>query len=252
VSTPLDYEASGGGFRRTYASVALLSAVLFFLTSLPLIAPDLHNNLEPILMLPWLALGASTFVFREIAAHHGRSHPNAAFQQRRAVTMLLVSGAVIGGLGAAGKIFGADPHDGTRSRMKCESNLRQIGLAMLLYANANGGTYPQTIDQLLVFHWDDITPELFCCPAANDTPAAGPTTRAVVSDLLSGGHLSYVYLGGRFRDPAPTDAVLAYEPPGVHGGNVMNVLFGDGHTESVSQSQAELLLAKLHAGHNPP
>ena len=203
-------------------------------------------------MLPWLALGASTFIFREIAAHQGRSHPNATFQQRRAVTILLASGALIGGLGAAGTIFGEDAHDRTRARVKCESNLRQIGLAMLLNANANGGTYPQTIDELLVFHWDDITPELFCCPATNDTPAAGPTTRAVVLDLLSGGHLSYVYLGGRFRDPAPADAVLAYEPPGVHGSNGMTVLFGDGHTEFVSQRQAESLLAKLHAGHNPP
>ena len=32
----------------------------------------------------------------------------------------------------------------TANRVKCASNLRQIGQAMLLYANENKGTYPRT------------------------------------------------------------------------------------------------------------
>ena len=36
----------------------------------------------------------------------------------------------------------------TANRVKCASNLRQIGQAILLYANENKGNYPRTITSL--------------------------------------------------------------------------------------------------------
>jgi len=251
VSTPLDYEPPIVSSRRTYAWASLLSAALFCASALPLIAPDLHNHLEPILLAPWLALGISALIFRQVAAQHGRSHPNAAFQQRRAVTILIVSGALIGGWGAAGKIFGEDPHNFVRGQVKCASNLKQIGLAMMLYANENGGVYPNAVDQLVTFHSEYIS-DIFCCPQASDTPATGPTTQAVAANLMAGGHLSYVYLGNGFTNAASVDAVLAHETPGHHRGGGMNVLFGDLHVEFISERQAKALLAELQAGFNPP
>src|SRR5689334_9677104 len=95
----------------------------------------------------------------------------------------------------------------TANRVKCGSNLRQIGQAILLYSNENKGAYPRTIydtTQPLHFHSDgsnggavvdpfktspwtqqsysndpimamfllirtqDITAEVFVCPSSND------------------------------------------------------------------------------------
>ena len=45
----------------------------------------------------------------------------------------------------------------TANRVKCGSNLRQIGQAALLYANANGGHLPP--DMPMFLH-EDLTPEI--------------------------------------------------------------------------------------------
>jgi len=90
----------------------------------------------------------------------------------------------------------------TANRVKCASNLRQIGQAILLYANENKGNYPRTITSLsttvtptwgtgtagfsdpflngsglanndvsaaffLLMRTQDITPEVFTCPSSN-------------------------------------------------------------------------------------
>jgi len=95
------------------------------------------------------------------------------------------------------------------NRVKCSSNLRQVGLAMLMYANAerNGGfprvyfdsqansitcdttgnTDPQTFNQInnvpassfLVLKTQDLSPEVFVCPSSSgergfSTPGALP------------------------------------------------------------------------------
>jgi hypothetical protein len=46
-------------------------------------------------------------------------------------------------------------------RVRCGSNLRQIGQAMLLCAHDHGGKYPATIADLLQ---EDVMPNVFVCP----------------------------------------------------------------------------------------
>src|SRR5688572_13780428 len=86
----------------------------------------------------------------------------------------------------------------TANRVKCASNLRQIGQALLLYGNENKGNYPRTIyvvgdpptwgsdadmtdpfpapgmtpndvtaAMFLLIRTQDITPEVFVCPSSN-------------------------------------------------------------------------------------
>ena len=113
-----------------------------------------------------------------------------------------------------------------RNEVKSQSNLRQIGQAILMYTQDYAGAYPDALPTLIVT--EDITSEVMVSPSTSDTPATGPTTRAVADAVLIGGHCSYVYLGRGWNPRTVTaNTVVAYEPPANlrTGGNV---LFGDG------------------------
>jgi prepilin-type processing-associated H-X9-DG protein len=102
-------------------------------------------------------------------------------------------------------------------RDPCASRLRQIGQAILLYANDNHGLCPPSLASLV--KGDGLSQEVLICPWDRSSHADGEST--------------YVYLGSgkRFND-LTVDDVLVYEPTNVHeeGGNV---LFGDGHVSFV-------------------
>jgi prepilin-type processing-associated H-X9-DG protein len=119
----------------------------------------------------------------------------------------------------------------TANRVKCAKNMREIGQAMLLYANENNGVYPRTIYQggdtvipdvsnaganspnpfaidttvpancipsvlFLLMRTEDINSAAFCCPSTSATPDDfGPGGNVLVrsnfSDLRV--NLSYSY-----------------------------------------------------------
>jgi prepilin-type processing-associated H-X9-DG protein len=130
----------------------------------------------------------------------------------------------------------------TANRVKCGSNLRQIGQAIFLYAQDNGGQYPPSLAELLAH--EDITAEVMTCPSSNDERSSGASTAEVVADLKAAetnapGHkhcLSYVYVGGELNAKTVADtAIVAYEPLENHDGDGANVLFGDGHVEFIDK-----------------
>lgn len=138
----------------------------------------------------------------------------------------------------------------TANRVKCASNLKQIGAALLLYSNENQNQYPPDLETALATQ--DISSDAFVCPSGNDTPAPGADAATQAKNLSAGGHLSYVYLGKGMTNAEPPDKVVAYENPGAHGGDGMNVLFGDGHVEFLANVTVQKMLDELKAGHNPP
>ncbi len=138
----------------------------------------------------------------------------------------------------------------TANRVKCASNLRQIGHAILLYANENRGAYPQSLDQLVLTQ--DITADCFVCPSTNDTKATGNTPQAIVTDMAGGGHLSYVYVGKGMTSNVSPEAVVAYEPFSNHADEGTNVLFGDGHVAFLNKRRADRMIKQVEAGQNPP
>ena len=119
----------------------------------------------------------------------------------------------------------------TANRVKCGSNMRQIGQAVLLYANENKGNYPRTIydptvacngsydnsnggapkdpfattikndmiqAMFLLIRTQDITPEVFVCPSSNaekDTygTAAGASAQNKLS-FSAAKNLSYSFV----------------------------------------------------------
>src|SRR6266540_1561671 len=125
---------------------------------------------------------------------------------------------------------------GGSNRVKCASNLRQIGQAILLYCNENGGKYPRLLDTtgpvvtptwgtgaaaanpwgkgrpqntdvtaalFLLLRTQDITSEVFVCPssyAERDT-FGDALSRSNFSDVKK--NLSYSY-----QNPYPNDGAL--------------------------------------------
>jgi hypothetical protein len=142
---------------------------------------------------------------------------------------------------------------GGYSRVKCASNLRQIGQAILLYANENHGQCPPRFEDLILT--EDIGSEVFTCPSSNDTKAPGATPQAQAQNLSAGGHLSYIYLGaGHTLQPnsnPDSTAVLAYEPLSNHvytgqaGTAGINVLYFNGHVTFIPAPQAQQLIQTL-------
>ena len=131
---------------------------------------------------------------------------------------------------------------------QCANNLKAIGLALLLYSHDNKGEYPPTPDLLLLTQ--NIKPTDFICPASNDTSASGATKQQQTSNLLAGGHQSYIYRA-QTRNAGRSNMVLVYEPMSHHH-NGFNALFGDMHVEFLSGAVGQKIYNELQAGQNPP
>jgi len=137
----------------------------------------------------------------------------------------------------------------TANRVRCASQMRQIGQALLLYANANQGQYPPKLEDLILN--ENMVSGTFVCPSSNDTPAPGTTPQAQASALSTGGHESYIYIPN-LNSAVSADTVVLYEPLTDHNNAGMNVLFGDGHVEFLGRQSAIGVVGELQAGFNPP
>jgi prepilin-type processing-associated H-X9-DG protein len=129
----------------------------------------------------------------------------------------------------------------TANRVKCASNMRQVGQAILLYSNENRGAYPPDIDAIL--RTQDITAGEFVCPSDSNAPATP----------AAGGPYSFVYAGPNLTTRTATaDTIVLYEPLTNHNNDGGNILFGDGHVEFFVARDYQKYIAEVEAGQNPP
>jgi prepilin-type processing-associated H-X9-DG protein len=128
------------------------------------------------------------------------------------------------------------------NRVKCASNMRQIGMAMLLYANDHKGAYPPDLGSLLE---EDITLDVFLCPDSN-TSVPDEIKKAPQAEQAKwvNEHSDYVYHGAGRNNNDPADDQTLTEKPGHHGKDGSNVLFGDGHVEFVKPATAQPQIEK--------
>jgi prepilin-type processing-associated H-X9-DG protein len=132
------------------------------------------------------------------------------------------------------------------NRVKSAINLKQIGLAMQMYANDHNHQFPDSMSTILAN--EDLTPDVFVNPSSNDTRADGPTTQAVLADFAKLGRCSYLYFGTGLFDTGDPTTVTACEAPVGSTPSGMNVLFLDGHVEFVDQKTAQQIRAALAVG----
>jgi prepilin-type processing-associated H-X9-DG protein len=143
-------------------------------------------------------------------------------------------------------------------RIRCPSNMAQLGKAMLLYGNDNRGQLPSQLTDLFS---QDVTPEVFCCPSSREEKAPGETTAELTAQIHAAGlptdlheprrpektmrHCSYIYVGKGLTWPVDEKRVLLYEPLTNHDNDGINILFGDGHVEWQVRKEAEETIRNL-------
>ncbi len=177
--------------------------------------------------------------------HSVMSFPGAVMLNDQAAAMSL--GASSAGMIAAVAMPAMQKARFQAQHVQSMSNLRQIGVAMMMHANDNGGKFPDSIAPLLTTQM--LTPEVF------DNPANGPME--IPADIRSDpealtqftvDHSDYIYVGAGKTSQSGPDEVLAYEnPEGAENG--INILFGDGHVEFQQMEQALQTIADIKPRH---
>jgi prepilin-type processing-associated H-X9-DG protein len=228
----------------------LACLVFLFASGFMLLATDLHNTVQPFVLVPWCVTGVVAAALLAVSKTLAKRPSTARLPPATGAYVVFLLALGFGGLKIYGWVFGEDPHVRTRIMHRCYMNLVHIGIATNMYMMQNGGAYPDDLATLLAA--GELGSEEFVCPATTDTPATGPTTRATAANLTAGGHLSYVYVGKGMTTATPRTAVVAYEAPSRHGGDGMHVLLADGSVKSLSPRQGKKVLAELDAGYNPP
>jgi hypothetical protein len=116
-------------------------------------------------------------------------------------------------------------------QLNCASNLRQISIALQVYAAGNNGQFPDTLASLVSSNL--LRPDALICPAANSAKSAGLPATVTPATVLS----SYNYLGKGMTTAAASNpqTVIAYEPLENHGASKgMHVLYANGSVAFVA------------------
>ena len=144
---------------------------------------------------------------------------------------LAVAGIILGGLALAGVIALPSMNRAAcgSTRIKCGSNLRQIGQALRQYAidDIRHGLFPPSMDVLVAE--SDLVPEVLTCPLSGTQSGPPP--------FVVGKNCDYRYLGAGLADTLPPGVVLGTCDPTHHDNEGANVLFGDGSVRWLTTSE---------------
>jgi prepilin-type processing-associated H-X9-DG protein len=121
------------------------------------------------------------------------------------------------------------------TRVRSASNLRQIGLGAIMYANNHNGKFPPDLGAMA--QEQEMSAAVFVSPRTSH-PMPPPDVKspkdvaAWVKD-----NSDYAYVGAGKNATAPPDVVIAYEKPDEVTEGI-NILFADGHVEWQIMSEA--------------
>ena len=136
----------------------------------------------------------------------------------------------------------------TANRIKCASNERQIGMAIVLYTTDHNGPFPPDLGTLAVE--EDVSPNVFICPSGN-TPA--PPSNMTPDQLKQwvNNNSDYEYAGANLTRASDPANMVLYERDSSHGGDGMNILFADDHVEFFRMVDAQNKIARYKSGVGP-
>lgn len=126
------------------------------------------------------------------------------------------------------------------NRSDCTSQLKQIGLSIIMYANDNRGMTPvyganpehdgADLKALLAYDYLKTT-QVFICRSTKDSKA--PSTDAFIDDFDEK-FCSYLYFAGLALTEFNAEMGMCRDKYKNHSLQYGNVLFGDGHVEGFS------------------
>lgn len=121
------------------------------------------------------------------------------------------------------------------NRVKSASNLRQIGLGAIMYADAHKGKFPP--DLAAIAQEEDLPATVFVSPRTSH-PMPPPDVKSA-KDIAAWArdNSDYVYVGAGKIATGPANAVIAYEKPDEVTDGI-NILFVDGHVEWQPMNEA--------------
>lgn len=118
------------------------------------------------------------------------------------------------------------------NQVKSMSNLRQIALAAIIYANEHKGKFPETMAELAAS--GDLHPGMFIHPSSQKTappPFADPKAFGRWAEESG----DYVWVGKGFNaNRAGPDVVIAHERQETSRDGMVNAAFADGHVERIT------------------
>lgn len=135
------------------------------------------------------------------------------------------------------------------NEVKCSSNMKQLGLAMMEYSNNNAGHFPDKLEDVLPSN-PSLSRSVFVCPSDDKLPPSGTSAQAAAHEISSGKNCSYIYVGNELTNTASPDSVLLYEPLADHHRG-MNVLFADGTVRWFASADAQKVLSQQNSGTRP-
>ena len=137
----------------------------------------------------------------------------------------------------------------TANRVKCASNMRQIGQGILLYSNDHRGKYPDDLGELMKSQGDLLTLEVFTCPSGDvEPPAEVANGTAEKKFAWAKSESPFTYVGKGMKNSADANLLVLYEREDDHGGDGMNMLFADGSVEWYAMETAKQI---IQAGKRP-
>jgi len=123
----------------------------------------------------------------------------------------------------------------TANRVKCAANLKQIGNALMLFAQEHDGKYPDQLSELVAT--EDLTPNVFVCPSGTAESSTASTPAEIATDLAKPEHNSFIYLK---QNLGKADQAIVCESLKDHDEDGMNILYGDFHVEFISHRPTDL------------
>ena len=132
------------------------------------------------------------------------------------------------------------------NQVKCASNMRQLGMCMILFANDHKGKYPDNLGSLMD---EGVAPEVFLCPSEQAPQGSWKNLPADQQRQWVNTNSQYIYVGKGLNMSVNPETPVLYEDPQHHAGEGANVLFADGHVEFIVAGNLEAILGKKAAGH---
>ena len=149
------------------------------------------------------------------------------------VPLALMAGILLPAMGRAREIA---------NRSVCAANMSGIYKTMYTYSVTNDDQFPPNLGMLVVD--GSLSHKSLQCPSEGEMEPMPMKPLDEIGARWFVDRCDYIYVRPPEGANAPADDIVIYEPFHHHGGEGINICFGDGHVKFVNAAEARRLLAE--------